>query len=109
MTNRAGGTRNREQDMTQRLTDDEIRRIRMQAGWGYVPSHFELQSICDEIEERRRIDARRLADAEQAFREECERGERVIIDEHCPPISPETLAKACKLLSKFAERKDGGA
>jgi hypothetical protein len=31
-----------------------------------------VERLLDEIEERRRIDARRLADAEQAFREECE-------------------------------------
>ena len=35
--------------------------------------HEKVARMLDEIEERRRIDARRLADAEQAFREELER------------------------------------
>jgi hypothetical protein len=42
--------------MTNRLTDDQIRIIRMQSGWGYVPSHAELKSILDEIEEWRKMD-----------------------------------------------------
>jgi hypothetical protein len=87
--------------MTQRLTDDEIRALRemhaiatdrslsaykrMQAQakvsdlmtWnGFDGGDGILPALLDEIEERRRIDARRLADAEQAFREECEAEEQ---------------------------------
>lgn len=63
--------------MTQRLTDDEIAKLRERTRID-AASHFHLvardtiTALLDEIEERRRIDARRLADAEQAFREECE-------------------------------------
>jgi hypothetical protein len=65
--------------MTQRLTDDEIRALRERMA-DYAEARLSevrveeplLAAMLDEIEERRRIDARRLADAEQAFREECE-------------------------------------
>ncbi len=50
-----------------------------------------IDRMLDEIEERRR--------AERS----------VIIDEHCPPIDPKTLAKAVARLAKFNERKDGDA
>lgn len=62
--------------MTERLTDDEIAKLRERTRID-AASHFHLvardtiTALLDEIEERRRIDARRLADAEQAFREEC--------------------------------------
>lgn len=60
------------------LTDDEIAKLRERTRID-AASHFHLvardtiTALLDEIEERRRIDARRLADAEQAFREELER------------------------------------
>jgi hypothetical protein len=65
--------------MTQRLTDDEIAKLRERMA-DYREARLDsvrveemlLAAMLDEIEERRRIDARRLADAEQAFREECE-------------------------------------
>lgn len=72
--------------MTQRLTDDEIRALKDEKCRKLFFQGIEimdmetgisvdtLRSLLDEIEERRRIDARRLADAEQAFREECEAG-----------------------------------
>ena len=70
-----------------RLTDDEIRglrnietealeSLRAYARGGEWPNQTRsalVLRLLDEIEERRRIDARRLADAEQAFREELER------------------------------------
>jgi hypothetical protein len=67
-----------------RLTDDEIRKLRyykqacaiypeMRTEFFGVPLDESVERLLDEIEERRRIDARRLADAEQAFREELER------------------------------------
>ncbi len=57
-----------------RLTDDEIRTMRSDL-WDRStgPNLSHVERLLDEIEERRRIDARRLADAEQAFREELER------------------------------------
>lgn len=66
--------------MTERLTDDEIAMLRermayyREARLDYVKvGEMLLAAMLDEIEERRRIDARRLADAEQAFREELEK------------------------------------
>jgi hypothetical protein len=63
--------------MTQRLTDDRLQALRLMlqehaASWLHTIDRDTLAAMLDEIEERRRIDARRLADAEQAFREECE-------------------------------------
>jgi hypothetical protein len=87
--------------MTQRLTDDEIAKLWQrvatlrQLGCPRTTMRIALEQVeglLDEIEERRRIDAasflgcrnvddwandeRRLADAEQAFREECEAEEQ---------------------------------
>jgi len=64
--------------MTQRLTDDEIRALREDVSGLLltVAMRKAMLRLLDEIEERRRIDARRLADAEQAFREECEAEEQ---------------------------------
>lgn len=83
--------------MTQRLTDDNLAELRhlhaiatdralsayrrgeaqaklsdLMTWNGFDGGDGILPALLDEIEERRRIDARRLADAEQAFREECE-------------------------------------
>jgi hypothetical protein len=67
--------------MTQRLTDDRLQTLRIMlqehaASWLHTIDRDTLAAMLDEIEERRRIDARRLADAEQAFREECEAEEQ---------------------------------
>ena len=53
-----------------RLNDDEIRAMR-DTVWERPDeiNRAKLIELHDEIEELRRIDARRLADAEQAFRE----------------------------------------
>lgn len=64
--------------MTNRLTDDEIAKLRERtridaASHLHLVARDAITALLDEIEERRRNDARRLADAEQAFREELER------------------------------------
>ena len=84
--------------MTDRLTDDEIEALHQfctaqlpkRTPWVCLDASKMLR-LLDEIEERRR--------AERS----------VIIDEHCPPIDPKTLAKAVARLAKFNERKDGDA
>lgn len=43
-----------------------------QDAWLCIDMRNAIDRLLDEIEERRRNDARRLADAEQALREECE-------------------------------------
>lgn len=87
------------------------------ASWLHTIDRDTLAAMLDEIEESRRIDARRLADAEHAFREECEAAAKEPSDwlkrciwkqaakEHLPsaigvPIPPATWKPA---------GKDGGA
>jgi hypothetical protein len=108
--------------MTQRLTDDRLQALRLMlqehaASWLHTDAWYDidrdtLAAMLDEIEERRRIDARRLDDAEQAFREECEAAAKlpggwlkdapfVIIDEHCKPMTKEEWAELLAALGEL--------
>lgn len=75
--------------MTQRLTDDEIAKLRERtridaASHLHLVARDAITALLDEIEERRRNDARRLADAEQAKR-------YIVIDENLPPMTEEQM------------------
>ena len=68
---------------TNRLTDDEIAKLRERtridaASHLHLVARDTITAMLDEIEERRRIDARRLADAEQAFRDSRRLGYHVL-------------------------------
>lgn len=76
--------------MTDRLTDDELAAVRKRSKSGLAPTYREVNRLLDEIEERRRADAK--------WRED-----------RWDSNSCDTCGTPDHVWRAIAERKDGGA